>query len=314
MINGRKMKTRISVLMLLLFSGVFSVQCQTHLNNTKMDGYRGIWFELNQKYEYGDKYSGALSTYTAKHMPLAVYSDIANKTFFVFGGTTGEEDRYLLCMIGYFDHKTTMVSKPTVVYDKGGVDDPLLKKDVSARVIDYHSKNKNVYVKNMDYDKKGNPICLYIRSNGHKPGPESAPYEWCITYWDGATWQTRIITESDHNYDMGSLYISDKDWKIAAPTAVGPQKWGVGGDVEIWASKDKGVTWRKEKAVTKNSTFNHAYIRRPLHFKAPFSFFWSDGDAHHFSKSQLYFGDFKGNVWQLPYEMKNEFERPLKIK
>ena len=32
------------------------------LNNTKIDGYKGIWFELNQKYQYGDKYSGALGT------------------------------------------------------------------------------------------------------------------------------------------------------------------------------------------------------------------------------------------------------------
>ena len=61
---------------------------------------------------------------------------------------------------------------------------------------------------------------------------------------------------------------------LIPPTTVGPQKWGVGGEVEIWASKD----------------------------------------AHHFSKSRLYFGDFKGNVRQLPYEMKNEFEKPLKIK
>jgi hypothetical protein len=53
------------------------------LNNSKIDGYRGIWFELNQKYEFGDKYSGGLGTYTAKHVPLAVYSPEADKTFFV---------------------------------------------------------------------------------------------------------------------------------------------------------------------------------------------------------------------------------------
>lgn len=86
------------------------------LNNTKFDGYRGIWFELNQKYEYGDKYSGALGTYTAKHVPLAIYSPQADKTFFVYGGTTAENERHLLCMIGEFDHKTGLVSKPTVVY------------------------------------------------------------------------------------------------------------------------------------------------------------------------------------------------------
>ena len=166
----------------------------------------------------------------------------------------------------------------------------------------------------MGFDKEGNPVCLYVRSNGHKPGPESAPYEWCVTYWDGKLWQTHVVTESDHNYDMGSLYISDKKWEIVAPTAPGPQKWGVGGEVEIWVSKDNGVKWKKKKIVTQQCRFNNAYVRRPLNFKAPFSFFWSDGDAHNFSKSQLYFGDFDGNVWRLPYEMKNEFEKPLKVR
>ncbi|MCA1761142.1 MAG: BNR repeat-containing protein, partial [Bacteroidales bacterium] len=115
------MKQQLIILSFLLI-GIYS-SAQT-LNNTKIDGYRAIWFELGQKYEYGDKYSGALGTYTAKHVPLAIYSKEANKTFFVFGGTKSENERYLLCMIGEFDHKTGKVSKPTVVYDKGGVNDP----------------------------------------------------------------------------------------------------------------------------------------------------------------------------------------------
>ncbi|HWI59696.1 MAG TPA: hypothetical protein VNZ22_20885, partial [Bacillota bacterium] len=38
------------------------------------DGYRGIWFTLGQPSEYGDKYSGGLGTYTANHIPLAIYA------------------------------------------------------------------------------------------------------------------------------------------------------------------------------------------------------------------------------------------------
>ena len=45
----------------------------------KYDGYQGIWFTLGQFSEYGDKYSGGLGTYTAKHVPLAVYSEEAKK-------------------------------------------------------------------------------------------------------------------------------------------------------------------------------------------------------------------------------------------
>ena len=108
----------------------------------KADGYKGIWFTLGQFYgpgegdkaygpisrkpvfPYGDKYSGGLGTYTAKHTPLAIYCSQVNKTFFVYGGTTGPDDRYLLCMASYYDHATHQVPKPTIVHDKQGVNDP----------------------------------------------------------------------------------------------------------------------------------------------------------------------------------------------
>lgn len=110
--------------------------------NKRVDGYQGIWFTLGQYYgkgedgqpygprsstpvfPYGDKYSGGLGTYTAKHVPLAVYCPEAEKTFFVYGGTTGPTQRHLLCMASYYDHKTNRVPKPTVVHDKQGVNDP----------------------------------------------------------------------------------------------------------------------------------------------------------------------------------------------
>ena len=440
------------------------------LTNNKFPGYRPIWFELNQKYEYGDKYSGALGTYTAKHVPLAIYSEKADKTFFVFGGTTSEKERHLLCMIGEFDHKTGMVSRPTVVCDKNGVDDPhdnpsimiddenfiwvfvsgrgqvrpgfkfrskepfdinsfeqimeeemtylqpwntdfgyfhfftkytgvrqlyfetsldgihwtddqllaaipenegeqsghyqisnlfqgkklgtffnrhpqgnvdkrtdlyyvqtedfgktwtsvddkilelpLLENESPARAIDYASGGKNVYLKDMGFDEQGNPVCLYIRSNGHEPGPHSSPYEWCVTRWNGKEWITFVITQSDHNYDMGSLFISGNEWKVVGPTEIGPQPWGVGGELAIWSSENKGETWTKEKQLTKNSKYSHSYIRRPVNYKAPFCFFWAEGDSHKFSKSELYFGDFEGNAWKLPFEMEMESEKPVTV-
>ncbi len=116
-------KTGLTFASILIF---FVVNAQTagNLNNQKIDGYRGIWFELGQKLPYGDKYSGGLGTYTADHIPMAVYSPKVNKTFFVFGGTTRQDEKHLLAMIGVYDHKTGLVSKPTVVCDKGNVTDP----------------------------------------------------------------------------------------------------------------------------------------------------------------------------------------------
>lgn len=90
----------------------------------RVDGYRGIWFDLGQRSEYGSKYSGGLGTYTAKHHPLAVYSPEARKTFFVYGGTTEPDKRHLLAMASYYDHRTGKVPRPVVVHDKQGVNDP----------------------------------------------------------------------------------------------------------------------------------------------------------------------------------------------
>ena len=108
----------------LSLSGLVHAQNTQGSNNQKVDGYKGIWFTLGQFSEFGDKYSGGLGTYTAKHIPLSIYSPEVDKTFFVYGGTTGPNDRYLLCMAGSFDHSTGMLSKPLVVYDKQSVDDP----------------------------------------------------------------------------------------------------------------------------------------------------------------------------------------------
>ncbi len=97
---------------------------QNPVVRTKADGYKGIWFALGEITTYGDKYSGGLGTYTTNHRPMAVYSPVANKTFFTYGGTSGPDKRYLLIMAGEYDHTTHTVTKPTVVMDKNGVDDP----------------------------------------------------------------------------------------------------------------------------------------------------------------------------------------------
>jgi hypothetical protein len=92
--------------------------------NSRANGYKGIWFTLGQFSEYGDKYSGGLGTYTANHIPVAIYAPAVKKTFFVYGGTTQATEKHLLIMLSYFDHQRRVVPKPVIVYDKMGVDDP----------------------------------------------------------------------------------------------------------------------------------------------------------------------------------------------
>lgn len=87
--------------------------------NEKADGYRGIWY-MNQPSndEYVYKYSGGLGTYCAKHRPFAIYCKEVGKTFFCYGGAKPDNDRALLHMVSYFDHKTKTVPRPTVLLDK----------------------------------------------------------------------------------------------------------------------------------------------------------------------------------------------------
>ena len=88
------------------------------LLNAKADGFRGAWY-CNQPSgdEYVYKYSGGLGLYCAGHVPMAVYSKEADKTFFCFGGTD-ERNSTLLQSVAYFDHRTGKLARPTVVFDK----------------------------------------------------------------------------------------------------------------------------------------------------------------------------------------------------
>ncbi len=429
----------------------------------RIDGYRGIWFELNQKSQYGDKYSGGLGAYTAKHHPLAVYSELADKTFFVYGGTPSPDSKQLLAMLSYYDHKTGRVPKPVVVHAKPEVidphDNPSLQIDaegylwifVSGRaairpgyiyksaepftidslirvreaefaypqpivhgedgflllftkytngrelywatsldgmswsddqklatkghyqmtnqrnrkvitafnahpngvdtrtnlyflqtldmgktwttvegtpvktpvtgmqnpalIRDYQREGRLVYLKDINFDRDGNPVLLYITSANHAPGPAGDPRIWTIAHWTGKEWQYHEITHSTHNYDMGSLYIEDDGaWRVIGPTEPGPQPWGAGGEMAAWLSRDQGASWKKVRDLTQNSRGNHCYARRPVNAHPKFYAFWADGHAHEFSESFLYFTNKAGNyVYKLPYEMTTKYAHPEKL-
>src|SRR5215210_2121765 len=103
--------------------GVF-VLSSSFAQRPRANGYKGIWFTLGQFSQYGDKYSGGLGTYTSSHVPIAIYDTKADKTFFVYGGTTAKDEKHLLIMVSYYDHKKGVVPRPVIVFDKTGVDDP----------------------------------------------------------------------------------------------------------------------------------------------------------------------------------------------
>ncbi|WP_075601955.1 T9SS type A sorting domain-containing protein [Saccharicrinis aurantiacus] len=447
------------LLLSINFFSSFNVKSQETAN-----GFKGLWYALGQYGPYGDKYSGGLGTYTAKHIPLAIYSEVADRTFFTYAGTTAESESNLLIMISYFDHKTGLLAKPTVVHNKLGITDahdnstiqidsdgfiwvfisgrysyrngyiyrsdmpynisnftkidessfnypqpkfikdkgfallltnyiggrklfirtsndgytwsadtklvdfdghyqisantddkigffynwhknknvdnrtnlyymesydmgktwvdinnnpltiPLSSVSNSSLVKDYNALGLNVYLKDIRYNEEGYPMILYITSPIHISGPSNPDRKWLITQWNGTDWVHSEITKAYHNYDMGSLYIEDDgSYRIVAPTEVGPQEWGTGGEMAIWESFDKGITWTKFFDITNSSARNHTYARRPFFTDPDFYAFWADGNTKAFSKSCLYYTNKFGDVYQMPYESEDNFQTPIPI-
>ncbi|MCJ7447665.1 MAG: BNR repeat-containing protein [Bacteroidales bacterium] len=433
--------------------------------NPKMDGYKGIWFNAGQFQEYGYKFSGGVATFASRYRPIAIYSPEVKKTFFVYGGTTSADERHLLIMISYFDHRYNVVPKPVIVYDKMGVSEPhdnaslsidsngflwifisgrgrtrpglifksskpysidsfekildwemispqpwwmkdygfllMFSKNIKGRelywssstdgktwitsqkladmgghfqvsnvfgnrlvtIFNYHPlgntdkrtnlyllqtedmgktwksvdnkivktpivdiinealiknyeiEGKLVYIKDLNFDKNGNPVILVILSGDSSPGPKGGPREWMIIHWKDNKWNFNKVCESTNNYDMGSLYITDNEWRIVGSTEPGPQKYGSGGEMALWISRNEGIDWDKVRNITTKSIYNNSFARRPLNAQKDFYAFWADGDADQFSISRLYFTNEKCNrVWMLPYDMKKDLERPVRIK
>ncbi|MEL6484301.1 MAG: BNR-4 repeat-containing protein, partial [Bacteroidota bacterium] len=350
-------------------------KAQTITLNQSSKHHQGIWYGIGKtKNEYAYKYSGGLGSYPVKHRPFLVYSEEAQKTFFTYGASKGDDHTALHHAVGYFDHTTKQLSEANILlnkatddahdnpvialdsmgyiwifstshgrerpsyihkskqpYDittfelvnattawntikkpfdnfsyaqvwnnKGGgfimfstryafptnrnigfqtshtgqhwsqfqtianmgeghyqisgsheekhftvfnyhpksnpvgegihhrtnlyyletkdhgktwqtvngriVDLPLVDVANDALVKDYEALGRNVYLKDVRTDASGQPVILFLTSKGGYPGPEYAPYEWHTAHWNGKHWQINRAFESDHNYDMGSLY------------------------------------------------------------------------------------------------------------
>ena len=452
---------RYKLIWLLLIAGMTN---PIFAQNLTLDGYRGIWFTLGQRSTYGDKYSGGLGTYTANHMPVAIYDRQSHRTYFVYGGSRREGERHLYIMISYYDHRKRVMPKPVVVMDKNGVDDPhdnaslsmdaqgflwvfvsgrnvsrpgkvfrsrsprdisvfdelltssftypqpwylgtegflmmytrytkgrelyfrriepdgqpgpetklagmgghyqlshydgrrimsvfnyhpggdvdqrtnlyfVQSRDIGrhwmtiigdtlqlpltdirtpALVRDYARDSLLVYLNDLTVDQYGRPVILAVISRDFRPGPAGDPRRWVVLHWKYGVWQEREICRSTHNYDMGSLYVRGRLWRVIGPTEPGPQHWGTGGEMAEWVSRDEGSTWVRRRQLTVSSTRNHSYARRPLDARPGFEAFWADGHADTLSPSRLYFSDRKGRVFMMPDRMIDELEKPIRLR
>jgi len=192
---------------------------------------------------------------------------------------------------------------------------PLTKPKNAALIHDYQKENLNVYLKDIRFDKQQRPVILVITSKGYQSGPKNDPRTWTTARWTGTQWQIRPAFVSDNNYDMGSLYLEDDGtWRVIGPTETGPQPYNPGGEIAMWVSRDKGLTWKKAGQLSNGSERNHTYARRPVNAHPDFYAIWADGHGRKPSQSSLYFCDKQGNTYVLPREMDEEFVKPELLK
>jgi hypothetical protein len=192
---------------------------------------------------------------------------------------------------------------------------PLTEVHNPALVYDYQAERLLVYIQDLHFDAQGRPVILYTTSRGYESGPKNDPRLWRTARWTGSEWDVQGTITSDSNYDVGALYIeSDSLWRIIGPTQPGPQPYNPGGEIAVWTSDNQGRTWRMGRQITRDSEFNHTYVRRPVNAHPDFYAFWADGHARQPSASRLYFCDRSGeHVWRLPPVMTGEFARPERV-
>jgi len=198
---------------------------------------------------------------------------------------------------------TDAAGKPLVI--------PLDSPKNGALLHDYQKEGLLVYVNDLNYDAGGHPVIFFNLSRGFESGPKNGERICMTARWTGKSWDLRRVTTTDHNYDMGSLYIEeDGTWRIIAPTDPGPQAWCTGGEMVMWTSGDQGKTWTRARALTSGSARNHTYARRPVNAHPDFYAIWADGDALNPSESHLYFASKSGEVRVLPFTMTRDEAMP----
>jgi hypothetical protein len=232
----------------------------------RADGYRGIWYSnqsTGDQYRY--KYSGGFATYPQQHVPIAIYSKAANKTFFCYGGSTGKP-KELGCMVSYFDHATGQVPRPSVVLVKKTDDaheNPTLQIDDSGHLwvfCNSHGPAKNSYILRSVSQYSIDEFEQIARTNFSYSEPWFVPgkgflflhtrytngrrfLNW-MTSSDGREWSSPALLAG---VEMGHYQISNRSGGLVA-TAFNyhPAPLGLNARTNLYylQTDDMGKTWR----------------------------------------------------------------------
>jgi hypothetical protein len=231
--------------------------------NEKADGYRGIWY-MNQPVdtEFKYKYSGGLGTYCDYHAPFAVYRPEVDKTFFCFGGASVEDNRELLHMISYFDHKTGTVPRPTLLLNKhtdDAHDNPVIAIDKDGYLWIFstaHGVSRPAYIhrSKKPYDIDEFELVHATRKDGRR---ETAidNFSYFQIFYDSEAGFRAFFTRYRYPVDRTSCFMTSPDgihwseWQRLAAIEQGHYQIGAMGDGKVATMfnmhpKGKGLNWR----------------------------------------------------------------------
>ena len=232
----------------------------------RVDGYRGIWYS-NQSTgdEYHYKYSGGFATYPQQHVPIAIYSAAANKTFFAYGGSTGKP-KELACMVSYFDHATGHVPRPRVVVVKKTDDaheNPTLSIDGSGHLwvfCNSHGPANNSYIFRSVAPYSIDEFEQIVRTNFSYSEPWFVPEKGFLflhtRYTNGKRFLNWMTSPDGHEWsspallaavDMGHYQISNRRGDLVAMAFnYHPMKGGLNARTNLYylQTDDMGKTWR----------------------------------------------------------------------
>jgi len=76
-----------------------------------------------------------------------------------------------------------------------------------ALVHDYESEGLLVYLKDIQFDRNGRPVILYVTRRGHMPGPAGGPAQWHTARWTGREWALLPVTTSDKGSPRNHTYV-----------------------------------------------------------------------------------------------------------
>jgi hypothetical protein len=242
-----------------------------------------------------------------------------------FGGhyqITAERDGKVVTAFNYHPHgvdtrtnlyfaQTTDFGQTWTTADGKTLTLPLASRDNAALICDWEAQGLLCYLKDITFDPAGNPLILFETSRDFRAGPSGDPRLYRLARWTGREWVVTEVCPTDHDYDMGSLYVEPEVWRVLAPTGPGAKPYHTGGEVVSWISRDQGATWAKERDVTGGSALHQSYVRRPLGAHDPFYAFWAEADSHDRGPSGLLFCNHDGSrVWRLPRTMAGAVATP----